>query len=180
MGMYFEQQATVAPAPPLLQRAFARKEDAWIWLPVRILVAYQWLSAALAQFNDNDWWQTGAKLQQIWIRWLASDAHPDRPLDIYKNFINTLITSDSAGWIAKIVVGIEVVAGIAVLLGAFTGLAALAGTLLVPYFALFELPIGNPLIVVLAIMLMMSWKVSGYWGVDRYLFDDLHEPAART
>jgi thiosulfate dehydrogenase [quinone] large subunit len=59
--------------------------------------------------------------------------------------------------------------GIALILGAFTGIAAFFGGFMNWNFMMAGSASSNPLLFTIAIFLILAWKVAGWWGVDRFL-----------
>jgi uncharacterized membrane protein YphA (DoxX/SURF4 family) len=74
----------------------------------------------------------------------------------------------NASWIAKLIALGELAIGIALILGLFTGLAALAGlTLNLVY--MFTGSAGvNPAYLILEVPLILAWRNAGYLGLDRF------------
>jgi thiosulfate dehydrogenase [quinone] large subunit len=74
----------------------------------------------------------------------------------------------------------ELLIGIALVLGLFTGIAAFFGGFLNWNFMMAGTASTNPVLFVLAILLMLAWKVAGYIGVDYYLLPWLGTPWRST
>jgi thiosulfate dehydrogenase [quinone] large subunit len=66
--------------------------------------------------------------------------------------------------------------GVALILGALTGIAAFFGALMNMSFLLAGSASSNPVLFIFAIGLMLAWKVAGYYGLDRYLLPRLGTP----
>ena len=64
----------------------------------------------------------------------------------------------------------------ALILGLFTGIAAAAGGFLNWNFMMAGAASTNPLLFVLAMLLVLGWKVAGYIGLDYYLLPMLGTP----
>jgi len=69
-----------------------------------------------------------------------------------------------------------VLIGIALILGLLTGLVAFAGAFMNFNFMLAGSASTNPVLFTLAVLLILAWKVAGYWGLDRYLLPSLGTP----
>ncbi len=67
-------------------------------------------------------------------------------------------------------------AGLALILGLFTGLAALAGATMNFNFMLAGTASTNPVLFVLAILLILAWKVAGRIGLDRWVLPAVGTP----
>src|SRR5690606_39445974 len=73
------------------------------------------------------WMETGAALQGYWTR--AVQVEPSAPIafDWYRGFIQFLLDGGHYTWFAPLVVWGEILVGLALILGAFTGIAAFFG-----------------------------------------------------
>ena len=67
------------------------------------------------------------------------------------------------------VAGGEFLVGLGLILGAFTGIAALFGGLMNWSYMMAGTASTNPLLFVIAVALILGWKVSGYIGADFFL-----------
>jgi thiosulfate dehydrogenase (quinone) large subunit len=70
----------------------------------------------------------------------------------------------------------EVVIGIALIAGAFTGLAAALGALLNFSFMFAGTAGVNPGMVLVSIFIILAWRNAGWYGVDRYLLPKVGVP----
>ncbi|MDQ7850353.1 MAG: DoxX family protein, partial [Armatimonadota bacterium] len=151
---------------------------AWVWLVVRVWVGYQWINAALHKISDPAWMQTGAALKGFWERAVAipQGGRPPIAFDWYREFIRWLLNTQSYTWFAKLVTYGELLVGIALVLGAFVGVAAFFGALMNWNFMMAGAASTNPVLFTLAILLLLAWKVAGYIGLDYYLLAWLGTP----
>ena len=94
----------------------------------------------------------------------------------YRDFLNFLIANESYTWFAKLIAFGEVLIGIGLILGFFTGIAAFFGAFMNWNFMMAGSASTNPLLMVLAVGLMMAWKVAGYYGADRWVLPMLGTP----
>lgn len=70
----------------------------------------------------------------------------------------------------------ELLIGIALIIGAFIGIAAFFGALLRWNFIMAGTASTNGLLLVVAILLVLDWKVAGYYGADLILLRWLGVP----
>jgi thiosulfate dehydrogenase [quinone] large subunit len=106
---------------------------------------------------------------------LTKGDHPAVAYGWYKSFLNW-IADGQYHWIAKVVAVGEVAIGIMLILGIFTGIAALLGATM-NFSYIFAGSAGvNPLFILISIGLILAWRVAGYYGVDRYLLPLLGTP----
>ena len=144
-----------------------------MWLIVRVYVGYEFLEAGLHKFTDPAWMNgTGAGILGFWTRAVAIPDAPAKPLitfEWYRNFLQFLIDTNSAGWFSYLIVFGELFVGIGLILGAFVGLAAAGGLLMNLAFLLAGTTSTNPVLAVLGVLLVLAWKNAGWIGLDRYL-----------
>ncbi len=151
----------------------------WVWLILRVYLGYQWLNAGLHKISDPAWMVTGAALRGFLanaVRVPAAPAKPPITYDWYRAFISSLIDSGAYTWFAKVVAVSEVVIGVALILGLLTGFAAFGGALMNFSFMLAGTTSTNPVLFLIAVLLILAWKVAGYLGLDRWVLPALGTP----
>lgn len=149
------------------------------WLPIRVFVGVAWLDAGLHKFNDPAWTQGGSALRAYWDRAVAIPEAPARPaitFEWYRDFLNILRDANAETWFAWLVTLGELAVGLGLILGALTGIAAFFGAFMNMSFLLAGSASTNPVMFILAIGLMLAWKVAGYYGLDRWLLPKLGTP----
>src|SRR5205814_708634 len=62
------------------------------------------------------------------------------------------------------------------IVGAFTGIAAVSGAFLNMNFLLAGSASTNPVLLLLGVVLVLAWKTAGYIGLDRFLLPILGTP----
>ena len=149
------------------------------WLPIRVFVGVAWLDAGLHKLSDPAWTQGGSALRAYWDRAVAIPEAPARPaitFEWYRDFLNILRDANAETWFAWLVTLGELSVGLGLILGALTGIAAFFGALMNMSFLLAGSASTNPVMFILAIGLMLAWKVAGYYGLDRWLLPKLGTP----
>src|SRR3954468_18369774 len=118
--------------PPIARFFFSNTKIAWLWLIARLWLGWQWIEAGEHKITDPGWMQSGDALKAFWERALAVSpaGKPVIAVDWYQAFIQTLYDAQAYTWFAKVVAVSEVLIGIALILGLFTGLAAFGGSLM--------------------------------------------------
>lgn len=117
--------------PTFLAKIFSSPKAAWFWLLLRVWLGYQWIEASLHKVTDPGWVQTGESLMGFWTRAasIPAEGRPPIAFDWYRSFIQFLLDTQSYTWFAKLVAYREMLIGIALIVGAFTGVAAFFGAL---------------------------------------------------
>jgi len=174
----WNQNITIAD-PPIARALFSNTRWAWLWLIVRLYVGYTWLTSGWGKLSNPAWVQTGEALKGFWERAVAIPEAPARPLisfGWYRIFLQTLLDSGSYTWFAKLIVAGELLIGLALILGMFTGIAAFLGGFMNWNFMMAGSASINPVLFFLAVLLVLAWKTAGWWGLDRWLLPLLGSP----
>ncbi len=104
------------------------------------------------------------------------NAHPAVAFAWYRDFLTMLLNSGSYVWFAKLVVAGELLVGIALVLGLFTGIAAFMGGFMNWNFMMAGSASVNPMLFVLSVLLILAWKTAGWIGLDRWVLPALGTP----
>ena len=175
----------VVADPPLARKLFA-EAGVWsfVWVAVRVYLGWTWFYAGwekLAGAGAHPWGPEA--LLSFWNRAVAIPPPPARPAiayDWYRNFLELLVQLKAESWFAPLVAWGELLVGIALIVGAFVGIAALVGAFMNMNFMLAGSASVNPILFLLAILLILAWKTSGWWGLDRWLLPRLGTPWSRV
>lgn len=165
--------------PPYSRSLFGDTRWAWLWLLPRLYVGYTWLTSGWGKFGNPAWMQTGEALRGFWERAVAIPEAPARPViafDWYRSFIQLLLEGGHYTWFARVIVVGEILVGVALIVGAFTGLAAFFGAFMNWNFMMAGTASINPLLFTFSIFLILAWKNAGWWGLDRWLLPWLGVP----
>ncbi len=174
-------KGTVISNPPIARLLFDDKRLAVVWLVVRVLLGLQWIDAGMHKLGDPKWIETGAALQGYWTNAvkIPETGRPPITFDWYRAFLQGLLDSGAYVWFAKLIALGEFMVGLALIVGAFVGIAAFFGGLMNWNFMMAGSASTNPLLFVAAIALVLAWKTAGYYGLDRYLLPRLGTPWGR-
>jgi thiosulfate dehydrogenase [quinone] large subunit len=164
--------------PPLAQFLFSDVRMSWLWLVLRVFVGYQWLNSGLGKLGNPAWVQTGDALKGYWTNAIAipAEGRPAISFDWYRSFLTFLLETESYTWFAKLIVAGEVLVGVALILGAFVGIAAFFGATMNWNFIMAGSASTNGMLLLIAILLVLAWKTAGYIGLDYYLLRWLGVP----
>jgi thiosulfate dehydrogenase [quinone] large subunit len=173
------QQNITITDPPAAVSLFGNTRWAWLWLIARLYVGYSWITSGLGKLSNPAWVQTGEALKGFWQKAAAVPDAPARPaiaFEWYRSFIQFLLDSGSYTWFAKLITAGEILIGLALILGFFTGIAAFFGGFMNWNFMMAGSASINPMLFSLSILLILAWKTAGWWGLDRWLLPLLGTP----
>ena len=112
--------------PPFAKFIFGNTAFSWVGHQSGFGSGWQWLSAGWGKVNNPAWVVTGEALKGYWTK--AVEA---APADWFSNFLQFLLNSGSYTWFAKLIAFGETAVGIALILGAFVGIAAFFGAFII-------------------------------------------------
>lgn len=166
---------------PWAKFLFNNQKSAWIWLILRLYVGWEWLSAGWVKVHSSIWVgsDAGGALSGFVKGALSktTGAHPDVQ-GWYAYFLENIILPHASTWSHIVAYG-EIIVGIALIIGLFTGIAAFFGLFMNLNFLLAGTVSINPILFTLSIGLILAWKVAGYIGIDGYLLPHLGTPWQR-
>jgi len=164
--------------PPIARFLFSDTRFAPVWTVIRVLIGLSWLQSGWGKFNNPAWMETGAALQGYWTNAVAipEAGRPAISFDWYRSFIQGMLDNGAYTWFAKLILFGEILIGIALIVGAFVGIAALFAALMNWNFIMAGSASTNGLMLVGAILLVLAWKTAGYYGADRFLLPRLGTP----
>jgi thiosulfate dehydrogenase [quinone] large subunit len=172
------RKGEVVQDPPLLAKLTSHPLAGLLWLPLRIWLGYQWFEAATHKISNPAWVVTGEALKGFWAGAvkIPETGRPPISFDWYRSFLQFMLDAQAYTWFAKLVAYGELLIGIALIIGAFTGIAAFFGGFMNWNFMMAGSASTNPLLFVIAVALILAWKVAGYFGADYYLLRFLGTP----
>lgn len=164
--------------PAFTRYLFGNTRAGLFWLPVRLFLGFEWITASLHKITGAGWLDGGTALKGYWTGAVAipDTGHAAITFDWYRDFLNFLLTNHSYTWFAPLVAFGELAVGIGLVVGCLTGIAAFFGALMNMSFLLAGSASVNPIMFAFAVGLILAWRVAGYYGVDRYLLPMLGTP----
>jgi thiosulfate dehydrogenase [quinone] large subunit len=164
--------------PPVAQALFENVSWSWLWLVLRLYAGWQWLSAGWGKIGAPAWTGENAgaaitgfvqgALQQ------AGGAHPNVQT-WYAWFLENVVLPNAAVWGILVAWG-ELLVGIALIVGLFTGIAAFFGAFMNMNYLLSGAVSTNPILLIIEILLILAWKTAGWLGLDRWALPALGTP----
>ncbi len=174
-------QDRVIEDPAFVRTLFNDVRFSILWLVVRIWLGYQWIDAASHKIGNPAWVVTGDALKGYWSNAVAipETGRPPIAFDWYRSFIQGLLDAQAYTWFAKLVAYGELLVGIALIVGAFVGIAAFFGAVMNWNFMMAGSASTNPMLFVAALLLIFAWKTAGFLGLDYFLLNWLGTPWGR-
>ena len=145
---------------------------------MRVYVGYEWRAAGWGKLSGGTW-ASGKSLKGFWTKALAPDASPIA-VGWYHNFIQYMLDNQWHTFFAPLVMWGEILVGIGLILGALTGIAAFFGAFMNWNYIMAGTASTNGWLGVLAILLILAWKVAGWYGLDRGCCRCLARPGSRV
>lgn len=176
------RRTRVIQDPPLAQFLFGDPRAAWLWLPFRLWMGYQWLNSGLGKIDNPAWMDGGTALRGFWEGAVAMPeaGNPPVAFDWYREFLQALLDAEAYTWFAKLIAVSETLFGVLLILGAFTGIVAVLAGFMNWNFIMAGSASINGVMFAIAVGLALAWKVSGYIGLDYFLLPRLGTPWQRT
>lgn len=165
--------------PKFAKFLFQDPRSAALWLPIRLFMGIDFLSAGIHKFGDPKWMSDGTALLGYWKGAVAVNPDTGKGVityDWWRNFLQFMIDSGSSVWFAKLITFGEILIGLGLIVGGLVGIAAFFGAVMNMSFLLSGSVSVNPVFLTLAILLIMGWKVAGWIGLDRVLLPALGTP----
>lgn len=162
----------------LFEYFFSSTQFAWVWLVIRLYVGYEWFSAGWVKLFNPLW--IGEKAGTAVTGFLQGalqkmgGTHPDiQPW--YGMFVENLALPNAKFFSYLVTYG-ELLVGVALILGIFTGVAALFGAFMNLNYLLAGTISINPELLFIEFLLITAWKNAGWYGMDRWLLPKLGTP----
>ena len=168
----------VLSEPPLSRLVFADTRFAWVWLIARVYIGYEWLVAGWEKLFNPAWTgpAAGAAVKGFLMGALqkTSGAHPDVS-GWYASFIQNFGLPGATIFSYLVVYG-EILIGIALILGLFTGISAFFGAFMNANYLFAGTVSVNPIMGLIQLFLILSWRTAGWFGLDRWVLPALGTP----
>lgn len=173
-----DSPGSIIPESKFAQLLFADSRTAWLWLVVRLYLAFQWLEPATEKLHSPAWVgnKAGSAITGFVNRGLAhaGGEHPD-VTGWYATFLQHVVLPNAAFFSYVITAG-ELLVGLGLLLGALTGIAAFFGLVMNFSYLLGGTVSINPVLAILGILVVLAWRNAGWIGLDRFLLPALGTP----
>ena len=169
---------TVFEDPPVARLLFGDVRLSWLWLIIRLFTGYEWLTAGWGKVNNPAWVgaNAGTALTGFVNNALTQTTGAHANVQIwYAWFLQNIILPAAPVWSWIVAFG-ELLVGIALILGIFTGIAAFFGGFMNVNYLLAGTLSTNPFLFVFATWLVLAWKTAGWIGLDHWILPTLGTP----
>lgn len=173
-----EKANNIVEDSPVARSLFGDVRWSWLWLILRLYVAWQWIQAGWEKLHSPAW--TGTKAGSAMSGFVngalsqTGGAHPNVQA-WYAWFLQHVVLPNITAWSYLISWG-EFLVGIALVLGLFTGIAAFFGSFMNVNYLLAGAVSTNPILFIIATWLVLAWKTAGWIGLDHWLLPALGTP----
>jgi thiosulfate dehydrogenase [quinone] large subunit len=168
------------PEPSITRFLFSDTRMAPVWLILRLWLGYEWLHAAWGKWMEGGWVGAGAgEGVKGFAGYAVTQTKGEHPqvTGWYASFLENIVIPH-AGLFSHLVIFGETLIGLALVLGAFSGIAAFFGVFMNASFLFAGTAGANPLMAIVAILLVLAWRVAGWWGLDRWILPAIGVPGA--
>ena len=144
---------------------------ALLWLPLRFFLGRYWVASGVHKLGNPGWMAGGDALKGFWAKQVVVPASRPPPIAYpwFRQFLQYMLDHGWYTWFAKLIAFSETLVGLGLLVGALVGLAAFCGTFMNFNYLLAGATSANPVLFGLGVLLVIAWKVAGFWGLDRWL-----------
>jgi len=180
MSTNVEIKRSEIPEPNITRFLFADTRTAPVWLVLRLWLGYQWLHAAWGKWTEGGWFGSGAgEGVKGFAKFALTQTTGEHPqvTGWYASFLKNVVIPNASVFSHLVLFG-ETLVGLALILGLFTGIAAFFGVFMNASFIFAGTAGANPLMAIVAVLLMLAWRVAGYWGLDRWVLPAIGVPGA--
>lgn len=159
------------PEPFIEKWLFASPYLAWLWLLFRLYVGWEWLVAGYEKTTSPVWVgpKAGVALAGFLMGALQKTGgeHPD--VSGWYGWFLQHVALPNASLFSHMVAYGEILVGVALILGIFTGVAAFFGAFMNMNYLFAGTVSINPLLFLLELFLVLAWRVAGWYGIDRWI-----------
>jgi thiosulfate dehydrogenase (quinone) large subunit len=166
------------PEPPISRHLFGDTRYSLMWLIIRLYVGWEWVDAGWTKVNSSAWVgsEAGKALTGFVMGALKKTAgeHPDVSF-FYGWFLQHFVLPNAAAFSYAVAWG-EVLVGLGLIFGLFTGIAAFFGAFMNMNYLFAGTVSTNPLLFLLELFLILAWRTAGFLGLDRIVLPLLGTP----
>lgn len=165
---------------------FRSRGASFLWLVVRFWLGYQWLNAGYQKIWGSErsafWFGGGAGVKGFATAGVlgSTSGKGGASYGWWAAFLHNFVIPN-ASVVGRVVSLGELLIGIGLIVGLFTGAAAFAGVLLNLTYMFSGSAGVNPMFALLSVFLILAWRNAGWIGLDRFVLQNAwtpHHPAS--
>jgi len=145
---------------------------------LRIYIGWEWVVAGWEKISSPLWFGStaGGALKGFLLGAVkkTSGSHPDVS-GWYGSFIQGFVIHHLAFFSNIVAVG-ELLVGIGLILGFFTGISAFFGAFMNMNYLFAGTISVNPFMFLCELFIILAWRVAGWYGIDRFLLPEIGTP----
>jgi thiosulfate dehydrogenase (quinone) large subunit len=164
------------PEPTISKFFLGSEGSSELWFVLRMYVGTEWLLAGWEKVISPTWGTSGKALTGFAAGALAKSSGANPSVQGWYAWFLQHVVLTNAGLFSFLVTWGEIAVGVGVLLGILTGIAAGFGVLMNMNYLLAGTVSVNPILGMFGLFLVISWRVCGWIGFDRWLLPALGLP----
>lgn len=172
------KQVIDIPEPQISKFLFADTRMGWFWFIIRVWIGLQWVEAGWGKVTSPLWVgpHAGGAIKGFLLGALVKSTgqHPDVQ-GFYVWWIKSVVMPNMQIFSHVVAFG-ELLVGIGLILGIFTGIAAFFGSFMNMNYLLAGTVSVNPVLLFFQLLLILAWRTAGWIGIDRWLLPFLGTP----
>lgn len=164
------------PEPSVSRFFQGSPASAPLWFVLRMNVGATWLLAGWEKITSPAWGTSGVALHGFAAGALAKSSGANPAVQGWYAWFLQHVVLNATGFFSFIITYGEFLVGVGILLGILTGIAAGFGVLMNLNYVLAGTVSINPILGMFGLFLVLSWRVCGWIGGDRWLLPALGLP----
>ena len=164
------------PEPSVSRFFLGSPASSPLWFVLRMNVGATWLLAGWEKITSPAWGTSGTAMHGFVAGALAKSSGANPAVQGWYAWFLQHIVLNATGFFSFIITYGEFLVGVGILLGILTGIAAGFGVLMNLNYLLAGTVSINPVLGMFGIFLVLSWRVCGWIGGDRWLLPALGLP----
>lgn len=164
------------PEPSVSRFFQGSPASAPLWFVLRMNVGATWLLAGWEKITSPAWGANGTALHGFVAGAMAKTSGANPSVQGWYAWFLQHIVLNATGFFSFIITYGEFLVGVGILLGILTGVAAGFGVLMNLNYVLAGTVSINPILGMFGLFLVLSWRVCGWIGADRWLLPALGLP----
>ena len=164
------------PEPSISRFFLGSGSSAPMWFVLRMDVGATWISSGLEKITSPAWGTSGTAMKGFVSGALKQSSGSNPGVQGWYAWFLQHVVLNAPGFFSFLITWGEFLVGVGILLGVLTGIAAVFGVLMNFNYMLAGTVSINPILGMFGIFLILSWRVCGWIGGDRWLLPALGLP----